>query len=243
MGNKKPARADIASALFTTTQQRVFKILFEDPSRGFFASEIIERARVGSGAVQRELARLVECGIVATRLMGRRRHFSADVSSPVYEELRSIVSKTAGIPEAVRGALSVLAKRIRYAALFGSIARGDSRGDSDVDVLIVADELPLEDVYSSLEKAETQLRRKINPTLYSTKEFAQRIEQENPFVSKVLAGATIPILGSMDAVDAIGESREGRPAQGRAGRPSGNRRIDPLRYRAPGRRKTRNVER
>ena len=48
----------IADALLTTTQQRVLALLFGQPSRSFYSSELIELTRSGSGAVQRELKRL-----------------------------------------------------------------------------------------------------------------------------------------------------------------------------------------
>ncbi len=219
MGIKPAAKRDIASALFTTTQRNVFEILFADPAQSFIASEIIERARVGSGSVQRELARLVESGLVTAQLIGRQRHYRANAASPVFEDLRNIVIKTSGIPALIRGALGAFASRITLAFLFGSIAKGESRGDSDIDLLIVADGLLLEELYSSLERPEMKLRRKISPTLYSSKEFAQRLEKGNVFLTKVLAGATIPLLGNLDAVSAARQSREDRKAESGARRP------------------------
>ncbi|HEX5161990.1 MAG TPA: nucleotidyltransferase domain-containing protein [Steroidobacteraceae bacterium] len=186
------------------TQQKVLRLLFGHPEKSYFASELIELAGAGSGAVQRELARLVESGLVTEWTVGRQRHFQANVSSPIFEELSGIILKTSGIPELLRDALEPLADRARLILLYGSVAHGRDTSASDVDVLIVGDDIGLEEVYSLLESPERRLRRRINPTVYSWEEFSRRIAGRNPFLTKVLAGTTVPILGTYDAAEAAG---------------------------------------
>jgi DNA-binding MarR family transcriptional regulator len=60
----------LADALFTTTQKRVLGLLFGQPGRSFFATELIELTGSGSGAVQRELQRLVASGLVTITRIG-----------------------------------------------------------------------------------------------------------------------------------------------------------------------------
>jgi predicted nucleotidyltransferase len=210
---RKPVRAEsrrgtakigLAGALFGLTQQKVLRLLFGHPEKSYFASELIELAGAGSGAVQRELARLVESGLVTEWTVGRQRHFQANVSSPIFEELSGIILKTSGIPELLRDALEPLADRARLILLYGSVALGRDTSASDVDVLIVGDDIGLEEVYSLLESPERRLRRRINPTVYSWEEFSRRIAGRNPFLTKVLAGTTVPILGTYDAAEAAG---------------------------------------
>ena len=62
----------LADALFTTTQQRVLGILFGQPHRSFYANELIELATGGAGAVQRELKRLSDSGLIT--LSGQSFH-------------------------------------------------------------------------------------------------------------------------------------------------------------------------
>ena len=57
-----PVDAAPADALFTKTQQRVLRVLFGQPERSFYATELIREAGTGSGAAQRELARLNGAG-------------------------------------------------------------------------------------------------------------------------------------------------------------------------------------
>ena len=152
----------------------------------------------GRGAVQRELQRLAESGLVTITKVGTQKHYQANSESPLFDELCSIVRKTVGLEEPIRGALAPLAKRIRLALIYGSIAKGLDTAASDVDLLVVSDDLTLEDLYRALSPAEAALARKINPTLYTTAEFRRRKSQRS-FLKRVLEGPTITVLGSIDA--------------------------------------------
>ena len=58
--------------------------------------------------------------------------------------------------------------------LYGSVAKGTDTATSDIDILIVANSVMLEDMYSAVAPVETDLDRKISPTLYTSREFADR---------------------------------------------------------------------
>lgn len=182
-------------ALFTATQQRVLGLLFGQPERSFFATELIGLAGSGSGAVQRELQRLTESGLVTVTRKGNQKHYQANRNAPIFEELRGIALKVFGPAEALRSALAPLAKRMHAAWLYGSVAKGTDRAQSDLDVLIVADDLTLEEVYAAVRGAEKRLGRTVSPTLYTRKEFDRRRATKNPFLSKVLAGERILLVG------------------------------------------------
>ncbi len=203
--SKRPAarpRATLAGALFTATQQRVLGLLFGQPERSFFATELIGLAGSGSGAVQRELQRLAESGLVTITRIGNQKHYQANRAAPIFKELHSIAVKMLGPADVLRDALSPLAERVHAAWLYGSLAKGSDRAQSDIDVLIVSDDLTLEKVYSALAVAEKRLGRKVSPTLYTLKEFERRRAARNPFLTKVLAGERIPLIGNGDDLGA-----------------------------------------
>jgi len=185
----------MADALFTATQQRVLGLLFGQPERSFFATELIGLAGSGSGAVQRELHRLAESGLVTVTRLGNQKHYQVNRTAPIFEELQGIAAKVFGPAEALRVALAPLRKRIHVAWLYGSVAKRTDRAQSDMDVLIVADDLTLEDVYKALRPAEKRLGRSVSPTLYTRREFERRRAARNPFLSKVLAGERILLVG------------------------------------------------
>jgi len=198
-------RTGLADALFSRTQQRVLGILFGQPERSFFATELIGLVGAGSGAVQRELRRLAESGLVVVTRVGNQKHFQANRDTPVFEELRGLVEKTVGLADPLRGALMTLGARIRLALVYGSVAKKSDTATSDIDLLIVADDLTLEEIYAALAGAEKQLARRVNPTLYTREEFVRRRKANNPFLTKVLAGETLLLIGR--EADVTGSAR------------------------------------
>lgn len=202
-----PARTSLAGALFSLTQQRVLALLFGQPQRSFFAREIIQLVGAGSGAVQRELKKLADSGLVVVSRVGTQKHYQVNPESPIYAELCSLIRKTTGLVEPLRQALEAKRKAIQLALVYGSVAKGADTASSDVDLLIVSDDLTLEQVYQLLAEAEHAIGRKINPTLYTAKEYRRRQEEGNPFLKRVLAGDTLTLIGTSPN----DEERTGKP--------------------------------
>ena len=161
-------------------------------------TELVALADSGSGAVQRELARLAQSGLVTVTKVGNQKHYQANNDSPLFKELCSIINKTVGLQEPVRAALDSLADKISLALIYGSIAKKSDTAISDVDLLLVSDQLTLEEIYSALAPVEKLLDRRINPTLYTKKEFDQRRKIRNAFLTRVINGPTIVLIGSVD---------------------------------------------
>jgi predicted nucleotidyltransferase len=184
--------------LFNTTQQRVLSELFLHPDRAYQTTELIAKVGTGSGAVQRLLARLAAADLVTRVPHGRRQLYRANRDAPLFPELRGLLLKTVGLVNPLRAALTPFAEQLRFAIVYGSIAKGTERASSDIDILIVGDGLRLEDVFEAFQPVERQLGRRIHPTLYSGREFDQRLRDENPFLTKVLAGEHIKLIGEPD---------------------------------------------
>ena len=194
-GDAQRGPVGLADALFTSTRQRVLGLLFGQPERSFFATQLIGLTGSGSGAVQRELKRLAASGLVTVTRIGNQKHFQANRTSPVFDELHSLLIKTVGLADPIRHALALLAEKIHLALLYGSVPKGIDTASSDIDFLVVADELALEDLYAALAPVETLLDRKINPTLYTSKEFKRRRNARNPFLTRILEGRHIVLIG------------------------------------------------
>lgn len=199
MGTKIPEMG-IADALFSRTQQRVLGLLFGQPEREFGTVELIELAGSGRGTVQRELERLAASGLISFTRLGQQKRYRANRESPLFEELRSIVEKTAGVPQILQSALAPIATRIALAILYGSLAKRGDSATSDIDVLVVSDELALEEVFEALAAAERRLGRRVNPTLFTSDEYRKRRKSKQPFLTKVMAGKHIVLAGSEDAL-------------------------------------------
>jgi len=186
--------------LFTATQQRVLGALFGQPERSFYANELIGIARGGTGAVQRELARLAGSGLVTVRKVGNQKHFKANPGAPIFAELCSIARKTFALAEPLREALLPVAPNILAAFVYGSVAkRADSAG-SDIDLMVISDSLRYPDVFAALEHVRALLGRPLNVTLLSPAEVESRLRDKDSFLTRVLDQPKIWIVGSADDV-------------------------------------------
>ncbi|MCL5942131.1 MAG: nucleotidyltransferase domain-containing protein [Actinobacteria bacterium] len=196
MGSKEPQNTSLADALFTRVQQRVLGLLFAQPDRSFLATELIRLAAVGTGAVHRELARLAGSGLVTVTPVGRQRHYQANRASPVFTELHGLVLKTVGLAEPLRQALAPLAERIVAAFVYGSVAKGADTAGSDIDLMILSNELSYAELFAALEGAEERIGRRVNPSLLTGEEWRKKRAEKSHFVSKISVQPKIFILGS-----------------------------------------------
>lgn len=197
------APASLADALFTTTQQRVLGLLFGQPQRTFTVTELIAATGAGSGAAQREVAKLVDSGLVTMQPVGNQKHYQANPCAPVYEELVGIMQKTVGMAEPLRAALAPLAARIDAAFVYGSVAKRSDTASSDIDLMIVSDTLTYADVVLALHPLDQRLGREVNPTVYSHEGLLRRTEAGNAFLSRVLEQPKIWLIGDKDVFDRI----------------------------------------
>lgn len=214
MGNEKPS--SISDVLFSGVQQRVLGLLFGQPDRSFYANEIERLGMTGRGALERELKRLTASGLITMTVIGRQKHYQANRNSPIFQELRGITLKTFGLSDVLRAALSKYADAIRYAFIYGSVAKGTDTATSDIDVMVIAEGLSYSELFEALSKAEETLGRKLSPTLYSPEDFLKKMHSDNYFVTRVLDQPRIDLLGNEDVIrtGTTPEPAENRQAQG-----------------------------
>jgi predicted nucleotidyltransferase len=196
MGISESAPVTIQDALFASVQQRVLGILFGQPDRRFQGAELIRMAQSGTGAVHRQLKSLVASGLVNMTRIGNQRHYQANPESPVFEELCSLIRKTVGLREPLLKALHSYGERIDVAFVYGSVAKGLDTARSDIDLMIIGDELDYTGIYEALHEAETMLRRPVNPNLITLRDWYKKISDENPFFVKVKEQPKLFIYGS-----------------------------------------------
>lgn len=189
----------MAQALFGPTRRQLLALLFGRPDERFYLREIVRAIGTGSSTVQRELAQLVEAGLVHREAEGRQVYFSVNRDAPVFPELYSLIQKTAGVADVLRRALGKLirAGAIEVAFVYGSVAAGTPTASSDVDLMIVG-RATLSELLPALRTAEAMLGREINPTTYPREEFRAKVRQGAHFVKRVLAGPKLMVTGDAD---------------------------------------------
>lgn len=190
----------LGDVLFSKTQRQVLGLLFGNPERSFYAKEIVRLAGVGSGSVQRELERLAGAGLLTVSQIGNQKHYQANRSAPIFEELRGIVRKTFGLADVLRHALAVFADQINVAFIYGSVAKATDTATSDIDVMIVSPSLSYAELLVHFAEAENLLGRTVNPTLYKPEDFARKLAADNAFLNRVWEQPKIFLMGTEEDV-------------------------------------------
>jgi predicted nucleotidyltransferase len=217
MASGRSGRTDIAAALFGKTRRNVLALLFGQPGRSFYLREIAARAGTGMSQVQKELQQLAAAGLVLREQRANQMHFRANPEAPIYSELLGIVTKTFGLADVLRKMLVPFENRIRLAFIYGSIAKGTATAASDVDLLLVTD-LPPSELSLPLARTQKQLGRKISVITYSTEEFGAMRAQEHHFISAVLEGPKIWLVGNDRTLDGRRHDQARKPHARRTAR-------------------------
>lgn len=142
----------LCSGIFGKTRQSVLALLYGRADSSFYTKQVLDAVKSGRGTVQRELKNLTDTGIIIREVQGRQVYYRANVECPIFNELKSIVTKTFGGADVAPETSDLVAERFNVSkellaeycrrhfisklALFGSVLRKDFRPDSDVDVLV-----------------------------------------------------------------------------------------------------------
>ena len=210
----------LATALFGKTRRNVLGLLLLDADATFYLREIVRRTGAGQGAVQRELRRLSEAGIIKREGNSRTIMYRADHQSPVFDELRNLLAKTVGAAEHLRRALAPLQPRIDVGFIYGSYAKDTGlRPGSDIDLMVVGD-ASFGDIVEHTAVAQRELGREINLTVYTAAEFGQRVREGHHFLADVLKHPKLFLIGGPRELEQLGDVRV-------ADDPPGDTRGDP----------------
>lgn len=190
--------ASLAGALFTPVQQRVLGLLFGQPGRRFQSAELIRLAGSGTGATHRILQRLAQSGLVHTVTEGQQKYYQANPECPVFDELVGLIRKTVGLVNPLREALSPFEGRIRMAFVYGSVASGTDRADSDIDLMVVADDLDYPALFEAVQVAEQRLGRPVNPNLMTPEEWRRKQAQPASFIARLQEKPRLFVMGVKD---------------------------------------------
>ena len=185
----------LASALFSGVQQRLLALIFGHPERSYYTSEIVRHLQSGTGAVDRELARLQKSGLITVERIGNQKHYRANRGSPIFPELHGIIQKTVGLKEPLQRALQDFVSQINAAFVYGSVAKQVDTANSDIDLMVIGDGLVYSDLYIGLKDAEKFLGRSVNPTILDLAQWKKK-RDDSTFIKKVVSQPKILVFGS-----------------------------------------------
>lgn len=162
-------------------------------------------------SLQTELARLEGLGIVRRRPEGRTVSYELNEDSPRWRALRQLVREMADPADVIRDALADV-PGVGAAFVFGSIARGDFREDSDIDLFLLDEGVPDDLLARRTIEAGVLLRREVSVVQMTAEELARRAAAGSGFVYEVLRGPKLWVGGSEQKFNAVvtGAERLGR---------------------------------
>lgn len=181
--------------LFSYYRRRVLGLLLLHPEKAFHVREIARLTGTVAGTLHKELSKLGDAGILSRERQGNQLLYRANRSSPIFEELASIMRKTSGLADILAEALAPRAKEIDAAFIFGSIARAKESTDSDVDVMIIGS-IGFADAIRALYEAQTTVGREINPKVLTPSEWVEGVRRQEPFLIDVMGKPKIFLIGN-----------------------------------------------
>jgi predicted nucleotidyltransferase len=199
--------SDPAVVLFGRSRRLVLGWLFGHPDEKFYLRDIARQTGLPVGSIQGELEQLTAAGLLTRTREGRQVYFQANRASPVFPELSSLLTKTAGIAGVLREALAPLASRVQLALLYGSAARNELRQGSDVDLLVVG-EVDFGEVVAAMRTAESRLGREVNPSIYPPDEFQKKLREGHHFLNAVMREPYVALVGNPDDFERLGTAQQ-----------------------------------
>lgn len=185
----------VGKGLFGRTRAAVLAMLYGHADQSFYMRQLARAIRGGHGALQRELQRLTEIGLIRRTAQGNQVLYQANSESPIFPEIKSLIAKTIGVRDVIRSSLAPLGQMIQIAFIYGSVARQQERASSDVDLMVVGN-ASFGDVVSALGPAQTTLGREINPTVFAVDEFRSKLASGNHFLGRVMKEKKLLVFGT-----------------------------------------------
>lgn len=185
----------LASILLGSYRRRALGLLLLHPEQSYHVREISRLTDTSVGTLHKELTRLAQAGLLLRKEIGNQVHYAANTQCPIFPELQGLLRKTSGVADIVREALDEISGKITLSLIFGSVARGEERAGSDVDVLVIGS-ASFAEVVKALHPAQSMLQREINPVVYSSGEFGRKLAKGDDFLRGITKGEKLFLIGN-----------------------------------------------
>jgi len=189
----------MSRSLFITKSKirgKLLGFLFSNPGKKYYISELARQVGTSAGNVRRELRRFIDDDLIQREKKGNMVFYFLNERHALFSEIKSIIQKTTGID----AKLSELVNKnmdIKLALIYGSFARKEEKGESDIDLMIVSNG-KIKTFYSKLSHLESSFNREINPTVYSPQEFKTKILKKDSFITHVLNSSHKILKGDLN---------------------------------------------
>jgi len=192
----------LEALLGSKLRSKVLGWLFTHPDERYFVRQLTKLIKEDSTNVSRELSRLEKAGILVSTIEGKHKYYQANRQSPLFDELHGLMLKTVGVADIIKKALEPRMADIKLAFIFGSLAKKSEHRFSDIDLLVVGN-ITFGEVVDLISTAEGTLNRELNPVVYTLSEFNKRISENHYFISDILSGDKIFVVGDENELQSL----------------------------------------
>lgn len=192
--DKQVKSTGLAETLFSDYRRRILALLLLRPDENFHVREISRLTGIPSGSMHRELKLITDAGLLLRQSVGNQVRYQANRDCPIFHELAGIFRKTCGLTDIIRSALQPLSPAITAAFIFGSVAKGEERVTSDVDVCVVGT-ASFTDVVVALADMSQKLGREINPVVMSFEQFTAKLAVVEQFTTRMMSEPKLFLIG------------------------------------------------
>ena len=178
------------------TKRSLLKLFLTNPERQFCTREIAKLNGEPFNAVRRELGYLEKAKLLKSHTEGNLKYFKLVKEFPFHPELKKIIYSTIGLGDYLRDKFKD-SEPIELAFIYGSVARGEETEKSDIDLFVVG-EIDEGELHKLISDIENEIRREINYTLMTKREFIERIGSAEPFIKRIEREGKIMLKGDLD---------------------------------------------
>lgn len=188
----------LESLFSSRVRAKLLTVFMLSPGEGYNAWDLADLLDENYSAIWKELVHLARLKILISEYRGRSKIYRVYSECPILPELRSIVLKTEGVGKVIHQRLSGMGA-VRAAFIYGSYASGEADLHSDLDLMVIG-EVNLAQFAALITDLEKELKRPINYVIFSEKEWALKVSEEDPFVWNVIHSPKVILIGDEHAI-------------------------------------------
>lgn len=178
-----------------TTLGKILKYFYDNPYSEIYLRELSKKLGMSSYTTKNYVDKLVSEKILIESKRGKMRFFKANTKNLSFKYLKISYNlykiEKSGLIEFLKRKVPMLTSIIIY----GSIARGEDKENSDLDLLIIGKKVPL-----NLEKFRKLLKRNINPLIFKPSEWKRKAIQNKGFYQNIIADGIV-VYGNLPMIE------------------------------------------
>ncbi len=179
------------------TRVELLRLFFSNPEGRLYVRQIARQLGRDISGIKRELDNLDKIGLLTSEKLGNLRYYTVNKNAPIYPEIKTIISKTVGIPGTIMDSLRGLGG-LRQAWMYSMNSHPPGEGSGPALLLIVG-RVDLAELNEAITRLESELGREINYTVFDEAEFKRRRAEADPFLTELFGGRNVLLIGRDDA--------------------------------------------